>query len=255
LLAAALADLAVSLPMNDRDSLKAAAEPRSRGGRLLLVEDDATIAAAAYRMLTGEAHVVDIASTASAARAAVDRGDYDLVILDLSLPDGDGVDLLQQWRGLGRTVPVIVVTARAGIEDKVAGLDSGADDYLTKPFEMRELLARVRATLRRRGPAGDQQLSFANLELDTVRRQLRVAGRRINAPRRELAMLELLLRRAGEVADRDEVMRAAYAEDEHTSSNVLEANVSRLRQRLAAAGGNVQIESIRGVGYLLREVP
>jgi DNA-binding response OmpR family regulator len=229
--------------------------PAARGARLLLVEDDATIAAAAYQKLSGEAHIVDIASTANAARAAVDNDDYDLVILDLSLPDADGIDLLQHWRSSGRGVPIIVVTARAGIEDKVQGLDSGADDYLTKPFEMDELLARVRATLRRRGGTGEQMLNFGNLELDTVRRQLRVAGRRINAPRRELAMLELLLRRAGEVADRNDVLRAAYAEDEHTSSNVLEANVSRLRQRLAAAGGNVQIESIRGVGYLLREVP
>jgi DNA-binding response OmpR family regulator len=225
------------------------------GARLLLVEDDPTIAGAAYQKLTGEAHVVDIASTASSARAAVDNADYDLVILDLSLPDGDGVELLQHWRHSGCRVPVIVVTARSGIEDKVQGLDSGADDYLTKPFEMAELLARVRATLRRRGGLGEQFLHFANLELDTVRRQLRVAGRRINAPRRELAMLELLLRRAGEVADRDAVLRAAYADDEHTSSNVLETNVSRLRQRLAAAGGNVHIESIRGVGYLLREIP
>lgn len=232
-----------------------AAGPAGKGARLLLVEDDATIAAAAYRRLAEEGHVVDIASTATAARSAVDNDDYDLVILDLSLPDGDGIDLLQHWRHAGRGVPIIVVTARSGIEDKVQGLDSGADDYLTKPFEMQELLARVRATLRRRGGPGAQIqiLNFANLELDTMRRQLRVAGRRINAPRRELAMLELLLRRAGEVADRNEVLRAAYAEDEHTSSNVLEANVSR--QRLAAAGGAVQIESIRGVGYLLRELP
>ena len=228
--------------------------PRS-GARLLLVEDDPTIAAAAYAKLTGEAHVVDIASTANAARGAVENADYDLVILDLSLPDGDGFDLLRHWRSGGQTVPVIVVTARAGIEDKVQGLDIGADDYLTKPFEMQELLARVRATLRRRGNLRDQLLRFGNLELDTIRRQLRVAGHRINAPRRELAMLELLLQRAGEVAQRDEVMRAAYADDEHTSSNVLEANVSRLRQRLTAAGGNVEIESIRGVGYLLREAP
>ena len=238
---------------NPSDPGKADAPVRP-GARLLLVEDDPTIAAAAYQKLTGEAHIVDIASTASAARAAIDNAEYDLVILDLSLPDADGMELLQLWRQSARAVAIIVVTARAGIEDKVQGLDSGADDYLTKPFEMEELLARVRAALRRRGDAGEQILSFANLELDTVRRQLRVAGRRINAPRRELAMLELLLRRAGEVADRDAVLRAAYADDEHTSSNVLEANVSRLRQRLAAAGGNVQIESIRGVGYLLREI-
>jgi DNA-binding response OmpR family regulator len=220
--------------------------------RLLLVEDDPTIAAAVEARLAGEAYAVDVARTAKAASAAVEGADYDLVILDLSLPDGDGLDLLRRWRSRQNAPPVIAVTARAGIEDKVHGLDSGADDYLTKPFEMPELLARVRATLRRR-QSGGQVLSAGNLELDVRRRQLRVKGRRINVPRRELAMLELLLRRAGDVADRAEVMRAAYAEDEHTSSNVLEANLSRLRQRLADAGGNVQIETIRGVGYLLRE--
>jgi DNA-binding response OmpR family regulator len=143
--------------------------PARPGARLLLVEDDRTIAAAAYQKLTGEAHVVDIASTASAARAAVDNARYDLVILDLSLPDTDGMELLQLWRHTARGLPIIVVTARAGIEDKVQGLDSGADDYLTKPFEMQELLARVRAALRRRGSGGEQILSFANLELDTMR--------------------------------------------------------------------------------------
>jgi DNA-binding response OmpR family regulator len=228
-------------PKNDDSSDPGkACDPVRPGARLLLVEDDPTIAAAAYQKLTGEVPTVD--------------PEYDLVILDLSLPDADGMELLQRWRHSARRVPIIVVTARAGIEDKVHGLDTDADDYLTKPCEMQELLARMRAALRRRADAGEQVLNFANLELDTMRRQLRVAGRRINAPRRELAMLERLLRRAGEVADRDEVMRAAYAVDEHTSSNVLEANVSRLRQWLAAAGGNVQIGSIRGVDYLLQEI-
>jgi DNA-binding response OmpR family regulator len=229
---------------------RCANRPRAR---LLLVEDDPTIGGAARTRLVHEGYAVDVAQTAAAARDAYARADYDLIILDLSLPDGDGLELLRGWRGTRGEVPVIAVTARASLEDKVHGLDSGADDYLTKPFEMQELLARIRATLRRHGRPHEQILVAGNLQLDTARRQLRVAGRRINVPRRELAMLELLLRRAGEVTDRDEVMRAAYAEDEHTSSNVLEANLSRLRQRLSASGGNIQIESIRGVGYLLRE--
>ena len=126
---------------NPSDPGKADAPVRP-GARLLLVEDDPTIAAAAYQKLTGEAHIVDIASTASAARAAIGNAEYNLVILDLSLPDADGMELLQLWRQSARAVAIIVVTARAGIEDKVQGLDSGADDYLTKPFEMEELLAR-----------------------------------------------------------------------------------------------------------------
>ena len=238
-------------------SVLASSDTPSRSTRpraqVLIVEDDPTIAAAARERLSGEGYRARVVATAEAARAAIARADYDLVILDLSLPDGDGLELLRRWRQAAKHMPIIAVTARAGIEDKVHGLDSGADDYLTKPFEMQELLARVRAAMRRHARARERILKIGNLELDTVRRQLRVAGRRINVPRRELAMLELLLRGAGEVADRAEVMRAAYALDEHTSSNVLEANVSRLRQRLAAAGGNVQIETIRGVGYLLRE--
>jgi len=147
---------------------------------------------------------------------------------------------------------VIAVTARATLEAKIQGLDAGADDYLVKPFEMGELLARVRAILRRPGGVLGHLLTLGNLELDTVRRALKVAGRRINIPRRELAILELLMRNAEQVVEREAAMRAAYSADEHVSSNVMEANLSRLRQRLEAAGADIRIHTIRGLGYMIQ---
>ncbi len=228
------------------------AETRSCA-HILLVEDDHAIAQKACESLEQEGYNVEIAGNRRLASAAADHSRFDLAILDLGLPDGDGIELLKRWRSGDRAVPVIVVTARGGIEDRIRGLDSGADDYIAKPFEMRELTARVRAVLRRPGGALGKVLTLANVELDTVRRHLRVAGRRDNAPRREFAILELLMRSAGTVVDRDAVMRAAYASDEHTTQNALEANISRLRQRLVQAGARIEIHTIRGVGYLLRE--
>jgi DNA-binding response OmpR family regulator len=221
--------------------------------RILLVEDDATIADNAGEALKREGYDVDVVSTRRLAAAAADTARYDLIILDLGLPDGDGLELLRRWRGGDRAVPVIAVTARGGIEDRIRGLDAGADDYIAKPFEMRELSARVRAALRRPGGALGKLLNFSNIEMDTVRRRLRIGGRLENAPRRELAILELLMRHAGTVVDRDAVMRAAYAADEHATPNALEANVSRLRQKLLQAGAGAELYTVRGVGYLLRE--
>lgn len=220
--------------------------------RILLVEDDPIIAGAVRENLSFDGHCVDWVADARRAGTAFAETRYDLVILDLSLPDADGLDLLRRWRAAERATPVIAVTARGSIEDRIQGLDAGADDYLVKPFEMRELLARVRAILRRPGGVLGRLLSLGNLELDSVRRTLKVAGRRINIPRRELATLELLMRNAQRVVEREAAMRAAYSADEHVSSNVLEANLSRLRQRLETAGANVQIHTIRGLGYMLQ---
>lgn len=222
---------------------------------ILLVEDDAAIAEQVSHSLKAEGYRIQLEPTRRLASAAADHSRFDLIILDLGLPDGDGLELLKRWRVGDRAVPVIAVTARGGIEDRIRGLDAGADDYIAKPFEMGELMARVRAVLRRPGGALGKLLAHANVELDTVRRVLRIAGRRENAPRREIAILELLMRQAGTVVDRDAVMRAAYAADEHASPNALEANISRLRHRLADAGARIEIHTIRGVGYLLREVP
>jgi DNA-binding response OmpR family regulator len=217
-----------------------------------LVEDDAIIGAAIRDSLQRDGHYADWVTDARHADAAFGKTRYDLVILDLSLPDIDGIELLNHWRAARHGTPVIAVTARASLEDKIQGLDSGADDYLVKPFEMAELLARVRAILRRPGGVLGHLLTLGNLELDTVRRALKVARRRINIPRRELAVLELLMRNAERVVEHEAAMRAAYSADEHVSSNVMEANLSRLRQRLEAAGADIRIHTIRGLGYMIQ---
>jgi len=222
---------------------------------ILLVEDDPIIAAAAQGSLRGDGYTVDLVTTARRASAAVAETRYDLIVLDLTLPDCDGPQLLGRWRGAERSTPVIAVTARGGIEDKIKGFDAGADDYIVKPFEMRELLARVRAILRRPGGVLGQVLTLGNVELDSVRRILKIGGKRVNVPRRELAILELLVRNAARVVEREEAMRAAYSADEHVSSNVLDAYFSRLRQRLLTAGADLEIHTVRGVGYMLREAP
>jgi DNA-binding response OmpR family regulator len=145
-----------------------------------------------------------------------------------------------------------VVTARGGLSDRVSGLDTGADDYLVKPFEMDELLARCRALLRRPGAGLGSVLSAGNLDLDTTARQVRIAGQGIETPRREVALLETLLRRAGQVVPRPALEESLYGFDDEVTPNALEAHVSRLRRRLAEAGADVTIHTVRGVGYLLR---
>ncbi|MBV8798774.1 MAG: response regulator transcription factor [Alphaproteobacteria bacterium] len=222
---------------------------------ILVVEDDRSIGAALCNALQREGYAAELACTRQQASAAADRARFDLVVLDIGLPDGSGLDLLRRWRSGDRATPVVAVTARGGIEDRIKGLDAGADDYIAKPFEIRELMARVRAVLRRPGGALGELLALGNVELDTVRRRLRIGGHLENAPRREVAILETLMRQANIVVNRDTVMRAAYAADEHATQNALEANISRLRQRLMQGGAEVEIHTIRGVGYLLRESP
>ena len=241
----------INVPKSSEDS--ADGLTAQSAARILLVEDDPTIADTAAESLRQQGVRVDIARTRVQASAAADSTRYDLIILDICLPDGSGLDLLRRWRAGDRATPVIALTARGGIEDRIQGLDAGADDYIAKPFELRELAARVRAVLRRPGGTLGQLLTIANVELDTVRRRLRIAGHLENAPRRELAILEMLMRSVNNVVTRDAVMRAAYAAEEHATNNALEANVSRLRQKLSEAGAGLEIHTIRGVGYLLRE--
>ena len=220
--------------------------------RLLLVEDEDELADLVRTKLTGEGFAVDIAGSVEDAQAAMDTTSYDAVILDLRLPDGDGLAVLRGVRASRNQTPVIVVTARDSVNDRVRGLNAGADDYLVKPFALEELVARIAAVLRRPGAALGMRLEVANLAFDTTTREVAVGGQALVVPRRELAALELLMRRAGRVVTKDALENAVYSNGEETESNAIESHLSRLRKRLREAGAGVAILGVRGVGYMFR---
>jgi len=222
--------------------------------RILLVEDNARLAEFTAKRLIRGGFSVDSCATKDEAEAAVRTTRYDTIVLDLGLPDGDGMDLLADLRARGNSVPVLVLTARDGLGDRVQALNGGADDYVLKPFEMEELLARIRALLRRPGAALGTVLSAGNLTFDTACREVRVAGSPMRIPRRELGALELLMRRMGRVVPKDVIEEHMYGFDDKASANAVEVAVHRLRRRLSEAGTDVRIDTLRGVGYLLMEL-
>lgn len=218
--------------------------------RILLVEDHGALAQAIGDALRRAGFAVDHAATIADARVMARLADHDLAILDLGLPDGDGLHLLAELRGDGQ-VPVIVLTARDKLSDRLAGLDGGADDYVVKPVEMPELLARCRAVLRRPGDRSARILRLGTLELDTAARSASVSGVALPLGRREVTVLEHLMRASGRVASRRMLEDAVYGFDEEVSPNALEASVSRLRRALEAAGCPTPIVTVRGIGWML----
>jgi DNA-binding response OmpR family regulator len=222
--------------------------------RLLVIEDERTLAGLIRGALERGGFAVDVGSALSEAEDHLGLVAYDAVILDLGLPDGDGLGLLRAIRARQSALPVLVLTARDGLEDRVAGLDAGADDYLVKPFHMSELIARVRAVLRRPGAALGAVLAFGNLTLDSASRQVRVDGDTVELTVRETAMLEVLLRRQGSVVTREVLEQKLYSFDAQLGSNALEVLVHRLRRRLQDSGAALRVQTVRGVGYLLVEV-
>lgn len=219
--------------------------------RLLLIEDNLRLAAMIAQGLVRDGYVVDQRATLAEAGEALDAAPYDLVLLDLGLPDGDGRDFLRQRRRGGLRTPVLVLTARSGLDDRVAGLDSGADDYLVKPFEPAELAARCRALLRRPGSTLAAVLRVGDVEVDSPNHLARVANQALDLPPREFALLELLARRQGSVISREQLENSLYSLDAEVSPNALEAVVSRLRRRLATAEAHVHLRTVHGVGYAL----
>ena len=219
--------------------------------RLLLVEDNARLSELVCRALTAEGFAVDVASTLRLAEELLKLAAYDLIVLDLGLPDGDGLTLIKALRARAHTVPILVMTARSSLDDRVAGLDLGADDYLVKPFATEELAARCRALLRRPGGILGSVLTTGNLSLDCNAHEARVAGERIDLSRRELSLLELLMRRAGRVVPRANLENGLYSMGQDVSPNALEAVASRLRRRLLAAGADVNLHTAHGIGYAL----
>jgi DNA-binding response OmpR family regulator len=222
--------------------------------RILLVEDQAALREPMAEGLRKAGFAVDTAASLAEADALLAVDSVDLMILDLGLPDGDGRAYLIRLRRAGRRFPVLVVTARGGLDDRVGSLDDGADDYLVKPFAMAELAARCRALLRRPGGSLGVVLTCGPLALDSVGRQATLQGEVLPLTRREFDLLTLLLRRSGHVVSRDMIVSTLYEMEEETSPNAIEVAVSRLRKRLAAAP-ELEIHTLRGIGYLLREKP
>ena len=219
--------------------------------RLLLVEDNERLGPLLKLGLEESGFVVDWFASAAQAEDALAFSAYDLIILDLGLPDTDGLSFLKSIRRAGSMTPVLVATARGGLNDKIAGLDSGADDYIVKPFAVPELAARCRALLRRPGHALPAQLSFGNLSFDSNTRIFHAGDNRLDPSPREAAVLEVLLRRAGQVVAKASIESAIYNLDEEVSTNAVEAAISRLRKRLAVGNATVQIHTSHGVGYSL----
>jgi DNA-binding response OmpR family regulator len=199
--------------------------------------------------------VVDHVPTLAEAEEAIAADVHGAVLLDRQLPDGDGLALIPKLRARVDGVPIIVLTARGELTDRIEGLDSGADDYLAKPFAVEELLARLRAVLRR--PAGMQPdiVKAGRLAFDFSHREASVDGRPLDLPRRELLVLETLVRRLGRTVLRAALEESVYSFDDAVQSNALDTHVSRLRRKLADVDALVEIHGIRGVGYLLRPIP
>lgn len=217
--------------------------------RILIVEDDAVLADAIGGVLRRTGYVVDHVVSGEHADTALRSGHYDLMLLDIELPGCDGFEVLKQARRRKLTCPVLMVTARDALHDRVHGLETGADDYLVKPFEMAELVARVHALLRRVGGPVADTIEIENLTLDLVGHRVRIDGAATDLTARELAVLEVLARRAGSVVTKDRIIASAFPNEDLASSNNLEVHVSRLRRKLAAA--RVEIRTVRGLGYLL----
>jgi len=223
--------------------------------RLLLVEDEPEMMTSLQSAFRRQDMVVDHVATLDEAEAAAAADCYDAILLDRQLPDGDGLSLIPQLRARGNNVPVIVLTARGALADRVCGLDAGADEYLSKPFAFEELLARLRAVLRRPALARSDIVRVGRLAFDLTHREARVGNTPMELPRRELLVLEALARRMGRMVQRPALMEAVFGLDDEIQSNALDTHVSRLRRKLSDLDAGVAINGIRGVGYLLREMP
>ena len=219
--------------------------------RILVVEDDASLRRYVRGALEDSGFNIDEAACLDDAIGHVEGVPYDAVVLDLGLPDGDGLSLIETIRRVRGGLPILVLTARDSIKDRVRGLDRGADDYLVKPFATEELVARLRALLRRPGHVLGAVLTAGNVTLDTVARNAAVAGSPLTLSRHEMATLEQLMRRQGRLVPKDILFDNVYGADALPESNTVPVHIHHLRKQLVALGANVEIETHRGLGYLL----
>ncbi len=220
--------------------------------RLLVVEDETQLAANLKRGLGEAGFAVDVAPSAEAARAALANSAYDAMVLDLRLPGQDGLDFLRELRAGGAAIPVLILTARDSTAELVAGLDGGGDDYLTKPFAFSELLARLRALLRRRLIGDQPVLAAGGITIDTVRRQATRNGRLLDLSPKELMVLEYLVRHAGLLVTRDMIGETVWGAEYNALSNVVEVFINRLRQKIDLTNQPSLVVTVRGSGYMLR---
>lgn len=220
--------------------------------RLLLVEDEERLAGNLRQGLTEEGIALDWVKSAEEAQQMLARHKYDLMVLDIGLPGKSGIEFLRERRSGGDTTPVLFLTARGSVDDRVTGLESGGDDYLVKPFAFAELLARIRALARRSPAALSPVLKVGDLEFDTVKRRARRAGKALTLSPKEAMLLEVLMRHAGEVVTRDMIAEAVWDSDYNVFTNLIEVFVNRLRQKLDTDPKSSIISTVRGVGYSVK---
>ncbi len=222
--------------------------------RVLLVEDDYRIAGFVAQGLRESAYAVDVAADGEDALYKAGLSDYDLIILDVNLPKKDGFEVCRGLRDAGKNMPILMLTAREAVEDKISGLDCGADDYLTKPFEFRELLARLRALLRRHDEIRPAKMVIADLEIDTVAQRVWRGGKRIVLTTKEYALLEFLAASKGKVVGRDEISTHVWDDNFDAFSNLIEVYIRRLRAKIDEGFSIHLIRTRRGAGYILDDV-
>ena len=217
--------------------------------KILIVEDDVLLQEGVALALSGEGYATDCAANAAQANALLHSGQYSLIVLDLGLPDTDGADLLRRWRRQSIDLPVLILTARDALEDRVSGLDAGADDYLVKPFALAELKARVRALIRRYQGHSDNQIQHGDLSLNLSSLQVTVDHQPVDVTPKEFALLTRLLMRIGQTVHRETLQQDLYSWQDDNGSNTLEVHIHNLRRKL----GKDRIKTVRGVGYRLEE--
>ena len=221
------------------------------GVRILIVEDDATLASGIARILEGEGHAVDVMAKGEQAVLGARQERFDMMILDVGLPGIDGFEVLRRLRLAGQKIPVLVLTARDALDDRIRGLDLGADDYMAKPFAMPELAARVRALVRRSQAQTGPKIVHGPLVLDTLARRAHLNDEPLDLAAREWAVLEVLLARVEKIVSKESIIQAVASWGEELTPNAIEVYVSRLRAKLEPAG--VRIRTVRGFGYMLED--
>jgi DNA-binding response OmpR family regulator len=219
--------------------------------KVLVIEDTLKLAAAISEAMSRAQYACEIATNLRDAQNKVDGADYDIILLDLSLPDGDGLDFLRKLRAASIRTPVIVLTARGGLNDRISGLDDGADDYLVKPFELGEMVSRCKAVLRRTDRAMADSFRVGRLTFDQRSGMVNAEGHQTPLPRRDSQLLAALMRRQGKVCTRKHLEDAVYEANTEVSTNALEASIYRLRAFLTASDAGVEVRTVRGVGYVL----